>query len=158
MGTLGGIRGRWWIILNSTVFTIIFWFVCTVIILEFIYSLIHFNISLAFKKTFIEHLVFAGTSKVMVLSLLWEARDKRRHPECHGKVCGKNVRQSQGLPEFSAPELGHSKGLGGVKQVRVPHDSGSITKAWLWTVVWMETRRQSWELGGSQNRHDLVTG
>lgn len=35
------------------------------------------------------------------------------------KISTGPVRQSQGLPEFSAPELGHSKGLGGVRQVRV---------------------------------------
>lgn len=35
------------------------------------------------------------------------------------KISTGPVRQSQGLPEFSAPELGNSKGLGGVKQVRV---------------------------------------
>lgn len=49
--------------------------------------------------------VNAGILNVMVRSVV--------------KISTGPVRQSQGLLEFSAPELGHSKGLGGVRQVRV---------------------------------------
>lgn len=111
-----------------------------------IYSLTHLNISFAFKKTFIEHLLFAGTSKVIVLSLLLEAGVKSGilnvMVRSVVKISTGPLRQSQGLLEFSVPELGHSKG---------PRpDFGQ----------WYEWRQGggSWELVGSQNRHDLVTG